>query len=327
MVSRRFCFYLFLASALLLLPTSGRACSVCQCGDPLFSPEGASSQSAGAFNFFLESRFSTKSSGTLPHGDEDEEPDPSAREYSDDRDLTLYASWTPVSKVTLTAAVPFRWIEITEKHSHDGDEVERHRSSNRGFGDAAFYLTTVLWRDLEHSPTTWLELRGMVKAPTGQSKKRIDGEEDPHLQVGTGSWDFGLGLAAGHHFEHFALYASTFYRLNTEGSLEYQYGDVFLANLVATSEALPLVDGLWLRPGVELNFRYAGHDTSDDNVYDSSGGSIGYVTPFFEVPIGRTVDEHVPWLRLAVRMPMGDGGLFGHQHESFVYTAGIGFPL
>lgn len=324
MVSR-LCAAFTAACFLAFAPLASRACSVCQCGDPLFSPEGASSQSAGAFSVYLDSRFQTKSSGVLPH-DEDEEPDPSAREYSYDRDLTLYASWTPLSKLTLTVAAPYRWIDLTEKHSHDG-EIERHRNSNDGFGDLSFYVTTVLWRDLERTPTRWLELRGMVKAPTGRSDKAIDGEADPHLQVGTGSWDFGLGLAAGRHFENFLLYASTFYRLNTEGSLDYQYGDVFLANLVATSQALQLGDWLWLRPGAEVNFRYAGHDTQDGSIYASSGGSIVYLTPFLELPIGPSVDEPVPWLRLAVRMPLGDGGLFGDQHESFIYTAGVGFPF
>ena len=96
MVSRRFRFIAFFASVSLLLPTSSRACSVCQCGDPLFTPEGASSQPAGAFSVYLESLFSTKSSGVLPEGDEP--PDPGDREKSFDRDLTLYASWTPVAK-------------------------------------------------------------------------------------------------------------------------------------------------------------------------------------------------------------------------------------
>jgi hypothetical protein len=322
MFSRRFRCLALVVSAALLLPTSSRACSVCQCGDPLFTPEGASSQPAGAFSFYLETLVSTKSSGVLPEGDVP--PNPGDREKSFDRDLTFYASWTPVAKVTLTASVPFRWVTVTDEPADGGSTAH----NNRGFGDAAFYVTTVLWRDLERNPTSWLELRGMVKAPTGQSTKTIAGEEDPHLQVGTGSWDFGLGLAAGHHFSDFAVYASTFYRLNTEGSLHYEYGDVFLANLVAASEALPFVDGIWLRPGAELNFRYAGHDNSGGNVYDSSGGSIGYLTPFLEVPIGRGVDERVPWLRLAARLPLlGDGGLFGHQHEGIIYTAGVGFPF
>ena len=323
MVSRP-CATFAAACILAFVPVPGRACSVCQCGDPLFTPEGSSAQSGGAFSFYLESLFSTKSSGVLP--DEQEELGPSAREYGYDRDLTLYASWTPISKLTLTLSVPYRWIDVTEKHTED-DQVVRETHGNDGFGDMAFYVSGVLWSDLQHHPTTWVELRGMVKAPTGRSDKTIAGEQDPHLQVGSGSWDFGFGLAGGHHFENWLLYASTFYRVNTEGSLDYQYGDVFLANLVATSQALQLSDWLWLRPGAEVNFRYAGHDNSNGDVYQSSGGAIVYLTPFLEVPIGRSVAERVPWVRLAVRMPLGDGGLFGYQHESFIYTAGIGIPF
>jgi hypothetical protein len=164
-------------------------------------------------------------------------------------------------------------------HQSDG---ATDTANNRGFGDTSFYLTTRLWSDFEHHPTTWLELRGMVKAPTGSSDKKIDGGADPHIQMGTGSWDFGLGLAAGHHFEHFAVHANVYYRLNTLGSLHYQYGDVFLGNLIATSEALPVtaLGGALLRPGVELNYRYSGHDQFEDDFYRSSGGSILNVTPF-----------------------------------------------
>jgi hypothetical protein len=30
---------------------------------------------------------------------------------------------------------------------------------------------------------------------------------------------------------------------------------------------------------------------------------------------------------MAIRMPLGDQWLYGHQHEGFVYTAGIGFAF
>jgi hypothetical protein len=244
---------------------------------------------------------------------------PPAREYGYDRDPTLYASWMPISRLTLTLSAPYRWIDVTAKHTENDQVGETH--GNDGFGDMAFAARGV--ERSPHHPTSWVRCAA-VKAPTGRSDKTIAGEQDPHLQVGTGSW---LRSAGGHHFENWLLYASTFYRVNTEGSLDYQYGDVFLVNLVATSQALQLGDWLWLRPGAEVNFRYAGHDTSGGDVYDSSGGSIVYLTPFLEVPIGSSVDERVPWLRVAVRMPLGDSGLFGHQHESFIYTAGIGFPF
>ncbi|MFI5317634.1 MAG: transporter [Myxococcota bacterium] len=312
------------ACVAFISPSTSRACSVCQCGDPLYNEQGAGSQGAESFNFYLEGSAFTKSSGVLADTP-GEVPAPGDRDHSSDRSLTLYGSWTPAPRVTLTASVPFRWITIDTKLA-DG---ESDTANNRGFGDLAFYLTTVLWRDLEHHPTTWLEIRGMVKAPTGQSDKKIDGAADPHIQVGTGSWDFGFGLSAGHHFEHFALYSNVFYRINTLGALHYQYGDAFLANLIATSEALPVsaLGGVLLRPGVELNFRYSGHDQFEEDFYRSSGGAIFNVTPFVEIPFSRQADERAPWLRLAARMPLGDGQLFGQQHESFTYLVGVGVPF
>ena len=37
-----------------------------------------------------------------------------------------------------------------------------------------------------------------MKAPTGRDDEEVDGHPDIHLQPGTGSWDFGGGLAATH---------------------------------------------------------------------------------------------------------------------------------
>ena len=154
----------FISIVFSLLPREGRACSICQCGDALYSPEGTAAKPTGAFSFYVENRHTWKSSGTLP-----EEPDwsPDDREKSYDRDLTFWASWTPVSRLTLSASVPYRWIRIDEEPA--GEPSSRMR--NRGWGDAALYGTAVLWRDLEHSPTAWVELRTMLKTPTGSSQK------------------------------------------------------------------------------------------------------------------------------------------------------------
>jgi hypothetical protein len=326
MFSRPLHFFAACAASLSLwVPSPSRACSVCQCGDPLYNQQGGvGSPETERFNFYLEASSFTKSSGAL-NDDPTEKPDPGDRDHSLDRSLTLYASYTPTPRVTLTASVPLRFITIETKQA-DG---ETDRSSNRGFGDLSLYLTTRLWSDLDHHPTTWLELRGMVKTPTGQSDKTIDGDQDPHLQVGTGSWDFGFGLSGGHHFDRFAVYASAFYRINTLGSLHYQYGDVFLANVIATSEAFPIesLGGVWLRSGLELNYRYAGHDQFAGDFYRSSGGSIVNVTPFVEIPFALRADVPAPWLHVGVRMPLTSGGLFGAQHEGLTYLVGFGVPF
>jgi len=317
--------------AFLFPARDGRACSICQPGDALYSPEGAGSQAAGSFSFYVENRHTWKSSGALPHGHEEEEgeeeehSDGGDRERAYDRDLTFWASWTPVSRLTFSASVPYRWITIDMEPAEGGSTRER----NRGWGDAAVYGTAVLWRDQNHAPTSWVEARAMLKLPTGSSEKSIGGERDPHLQVGTGSWDWGFGLAGARRFARGNLYASAFYRVNEQGSLDYTYGAAVLANLVYSTPtfALAPLGGVLVRPGTELNFRYAGKDVSDGQRYDSSGGSIVYVTPFVELPLSLKIEERSPWLRLALRMPLGDGGLNGHQHESFVFLAGLGVPF
>jgi len=308
--------------AVSLTPRESCACSICQCGDALYSPEGAGAQPAGALSFYVENRHTWKSSGTLPEGDE---WNPDDRERSYDRDLTFWASWTPVSRFTLSASVPYRWITLDEEPA----EEPSSRARNRGWGDAALYGTAVLWRDLERAPTAWLEARAMLKTPTGASEKSFGGEQDPHLQVGSGSWDWGFGLAGAKRFAQGNLYASAFYRVNQQGSLGYRYGSALLANLMYSTPALALepLGGLLVRPGAELNFRYAGKDVFEGSRYDSSGGSIVYVTPFVELPLTRNAEERAPWLRLALRMPLGDGGLQGHQHESFVFLVGLGVPF
>ena len=326
MVSRPHrCAAAFLAACLLVLvqPSESRACSVCQCGDPLFNSTGSSMQPVGSWSFYLEGLASTKTSGALAH-DPAEPVEAGDRERSFDRDLTLWATWTPLPRITFSASVPYRWITITEQHA-DG---ESHDHDNHGFGDAALYLTSVLWQDLESKPMSWVDLRAMIKLPTGQSEKTVAGEEDPHLQTGTGSWDFGFGLGAGHHFEHFSLYGSSFYRWNRRGSLDYQYGDVFLGNLIATWEAFPVFgESLLIRPGAELNLRYTGHDQQFGVNYEHSGGTILYATPVLEIPFTSNAEHKAPWLRLAVRFPLGDGQLHGVQHEGIVYTAGMGLAF
>jgi hypothetical protein len=324
MVSRLVRFAAAFAAACLAVSfpsTRARACSVCQCGDPLFSSTGSSKQPAGSFSFYLEGLVSTKSSGVLAD-DPEEPPAPGDRERGFDRELTAFASWTPIPRVTLSASMPFKWITITE--THDGASADH---DNHGFGDASLYANAVLWQDMESMPMTWVDARAMAKLPTGQSEKTIAGETDPHIQVGTGSWDFGFGLGAGHHFEHFSLYGSAFYRVNRMGSLGYQYGDVFLGNLIATREAFPTFGGVLVRPGAELNLRYAQKDQSHGMNYDHSGGTVMYVTPVLEIPFTRNPEVRAPWLRTAIRMPLGDGLLYGHQHEGFVYTAGVGFAF
>ena len=333
-----------LALPLALAPDPSSACSVCLAGDPQFSTHGATSQEAGSFSFYLEALGFRKTSGLLPHGGEGADPEAGDHEHGDhegDGDahagehggversrgqrLDLYASWTPIDRLTLTLDVPFAWNRIVESEG-----ASRSTSTLSGFGDVALASSVVLWRDRDVMPSTWLEGRLWLKTPTGRDESEVDGTPDPHLQPGTGSWDFGGGLAAVHRRSWGSLYASAFYRENTPGALDYTHGDVFLANLavevpVGHAASQPALD--WLTVGLELNFRYAGYDDAGGQRYQDSGGSILYATPSVRVRLPWSFGERTPSLRAAVQLPLTQDWLHGFQREKEVWSVGILVPF
>jgi hypothetical protein len=340
-----------LALPLALSPVPSSACSVCLSGDPQFSTHGASSQETGSFSLYLEALGFRKTSGALPHDDEepaaegeghdhgdtsDHEDDDAhrdtpgdhpadARDRSRGQRVSLFASWTPVDRVTLTLDVPFAFNRITEI-----EEGAQDTSTLSGFGDVAVASSVVLWRDRDVLPSTWLEGRLWLKTPTGRDESEVDGTRDPHLQPGTGSWDFGGGLAAVHRRSWGSLYASAFYRENTPGSLDYTYGDVWLVNAaveVPVGHALGQPALAWLTTGLELNFRYAGYDHEDGQRYEHSGGSILYATPSVRIRLPFGVGEARASIRAAVQIPLTQSWLHGTQHEDEVWSLGLLVPF
>lgn len=328
-----------LAAALALLPRPGLACSVCQAGDPLFSSQGTSAQEAGAFSLYLEARGFRKTSGLFDHPDdaaasEDEEHEngeehghgeEGGTEKSNGHRLELFASWTPLDRWTLTLDVPFAWNRITALQGG-----ESSTSTLSGFGDVSLGSSFVLWRNRDVLPSTWFEGRLWLKAPTGRDEAEVDGERDAHLQPGTGSWDFGVGLAAVHRFSFGSFYASAFYRENTHGSLGYTYGDVYLLNAaieVPIGHAFSAPELEWLTAGLELNFRYSGYDRQNGERNPFSGGAILYATP--------SVRVRLPWgfggiptsLRAAVQLPLTQTWLHNQQREKEVWTVGLLVPF
>jgi hypothetical protein len=297
---------------------------VCQAGDPIYSAGGAGAQEKGTFSAYLEGQGWSKSSGLLPH-DPDEPAEP-GEEDNQGKQIALLLGWTPIDRLTATLLLPWRFNKITEKHEHDGEE-EAHTSRLNGFGDLSLHLGYVLWRDRDVLPATWLELRGFFKAPSGKSHQTVDGVQDPHLQVGTGSWDFGFGLAGARRVDWASFYVSAFYRENLEGSLDYKYGDVVLSNVAAEVPLShfcksPIVGAF--TPGVELNFRYAEKDRSHGEEYDDSGGSILYVAPVMRVRLPWFEGQRPPFLRFALQIPVTDAWLYGDQNEDPVWSLGVG---
>jgi hypothetical protein len=316
----------WLAPALLVaaLSTPQRAagCSVCLAGDPVFANHGASAQSEGDLSLFVQLQAFEKSAVALPHHGMPAHDD--EIESAEDQRLDLYLAWTPLDRLTLTLDLPFAFNEI-----HEEGEV----MSASGVGDVALSASFVAWRDREVLPSAWLEARAFLKTPTGDTTRTHDGEIDPHLQPGTGSWDLGVGLAGAKRFSRGAVYASAFYRENREGEFghhHYTYGDAVLVNAAAElplghAFGKPALDAFTL--GAELNFRWAEHDRADGVRFEHSGGSVLYATPSLRVRLPFGVRERPASLRAGVQIPLTSDWLNGVQHEDEVWSFGLYLPL
>lgn len=311
-----------LASCLVFTSRVASACSICQAGDPLYSNFGATPLEASTFSAYFEIQGWRKTSGLLPEDGVVEE----GREVNQSQILNAYLSWSPIDRLTLTLNAPWRFNAIIEEPA----EEDRTRSTLSGFGDLSLTASYVLLRNRPVLPTSWVDARLFGKAPTGQREQTVDGNTDPHLQLGTGSWDWGVGLAAGQRVDWASFYLSLFYRFNGAGALDYQYGDVALVNVAVDTPlghvlGVPALD--FLTPGVELNFRYAGEDVSEGARYQDSGGGIFYLTPTLRVRLPWLEGRRAPSLRLASQLPLGQASLHGEQHEGVTWSAGLLLPF
>jgi hypothetical protein len=341
----------------LLAPGGADACSVCLAGDPNFSAQGSASQPKGSFSIYTELRGWQKSSGlaTHDHGAEETHDEPASglryplaahgghpheppadeaeheaaedsgggEERNEGRRLDLYVAWTPLDRLTLTLNVP--WSQNGIEEIEGGESTH---ASLSGLGDVSLAASGVVWRNRAVLPSTWVELRAWGKAPTGRDEQRENGVEDPHLQTGTGSWDFGFGTALVHKLDWAGLYASAFYRINTEGALDYEYGDVALVT-AAIEVPLGHVSGVRafdrLTPGLALDYRWAQQDDTAQGNYADSGGSILYVSPSLRVGLPAFGETQRAWLRAGVQIPATNRWLNGEQHEDPVWSVGIGY--
>ena len=315
---------LLLFSLALVLPDPARACSVCLAGDPVFEATGTSVGEAGQWNLFIQGSGWKKTSGVLPGEDEGGGP---ASEKNQSQRLDVSLGWTPVDRFTLSLNVPFAF-----NHTIEIEGNQRQNFFLSGLSDVSLMGSAIVWRDRDVLPETWLEARVFVKAPTGKSRTSVDGVQDPHLQRGTGSWDGGFGLAAAHKLAFGSLYASASYRVNTEGSLAYEYGDNALANLALLVPVGHALGVPWLAPwsaGLELNYRWADTDQFHSERYHDSGGSILYSTPSLRVALTPLAigERQPPSLRCSVQVPLTSAWLHGFQREDPLWRVGLAIPF
>jgi hypothetical protein len=156
-----------------------------------------------------------------------------------------------------------------------------------------------------------LAITGGIKLPTGANDRL--GGDDPHLQLGTGSWDPSAGLWYTFGDHPWTWYAGATFRLSTANSRGFRYGNA----LFGTAGVRRAFFDEQLLISVEAQAREAGYDTDDPN----SGGFLTYATAGAAVALPANL-----LVRLQLQLPV-ISRLNGLQTEHPVGFAGLSWDF
>ena len=215
---------------------------------------------------------------------------PGAKETHWTTELTGFYGITP--EFMLLAVLPYKSGKTTGElvQNPDGtlelDTAGAGRAS--GLGDVALLgRYTFLKTESPDSTTVMAGVAG-IKFPSGSTDaKTTDGEEylDSHLQPGTGSTDYLLGLSFSHSLTRFSVSANLLGTITTEGkfgTMTHQFGNSMNYDVTAkyrvAPEAFSPTKPQWFA-AVGLNGEVREREKIDGMTMGDSGGNTIYLSP------------------------------------------------
>lgn len=220
--------------------------------------------------------------------------DPEAKEEYWTTEFTGFYGIT--EDLTLLGIVPLRKTSLDgHLHVHADGEAEVHADmtgGETGLGDIAVLgRYSFFKRHALESTTTTAALAG-IKLATGKTDgKTDDGSEylDAHLQLGTGSTDFLLGLSFSHALERLSLSANLLGTITTHGKAgrkDHRNGHALNYDLTAKYRAHPAGAGpvgpqLFLALGINGELRDREKERGVEAA--NSGGHTVYVSPAIQL--------------------------------------------
>lgn len=189
-----------------------------------------------------------------------------------DRDVVV-ASWATNLRRGLDLAVVLPFVR------NDGRFPSLSGATNvddtAGIGDLALVLKQRLHQSLWRRGAWNVSVIGGIETPTGDTSLRSNGRRNPpSFQAGSGSWDPFIGLATTVEQGRFKATAQLFYQTFSEGSQDFEAGDLFAAEFV-TGYAVyrDQFPGPTLNLSGGLRFRHRERGAFDGVTALSSGGS------------------------------------------------------
>jgi len=222
------------------------------------------------------------------------------------RQISLDAQYGLNEQTMLTASIPYVFKSIKA----DGED----RQNASGLGDITLGATYQF--KPKESDFAILAVDGSVKLPTGQDNARDSNGvlKEQHVQLGTGSTDFGIGITATRDLGMSRMgFLGLHQRFNGSNSRGYRYGNTFFYNVGYSAPLNDLASYV-----VEWNGRISNKDRTETGEMDpESGGHLGYLSLSLRYRLGTDYG-----LILGYQLPVFEH-LNGSQHEGGLISFSI----
>ncbi len=201
-------------------------------------------------------------------------------------ELTGFYGVTP--DFLLLAVVPYKWGKTTGDPMPDGTPDTMMAGSASGLGDVALMGRYSFLKKETPDTTTILAALAGIKFPTGKTDaKTSDGMDylDSHMQPGTGSTDWLLGLSFSHSLSRFSVSANLLGTIAGDGQFgttEHRFGnsvnyDVTGKYRLAPEAFSPMKTQVFGALG--MNGEARDRETEDHVTVPDSGGNTVYLSP------------------------------------------------
>jgi hypothetical protein len=194
--------------------------------------------------------------------------------YEEHITMAVSGIYTIKKNFSLLASVPYSFRSGRD----DYNSPVEHTS---GVGDILLFGRYTVLEKHPDNNTFMLAFQGGIKLPTGKSNEMTASGEliDPHLQIGTGSWDFLLGTNCLYAKNRFAFSTNLLAGLKTKGRTGYRFGND--VNYDATARYKIFQSGVGRNlvfANAGLYGEYKGMESQDNVIIDNSGGNTLYIS-------------------------------------------------
>ena len=218
-----------------------------------------------------------------------EKATPGAKETHWTTELTGFYAITP--EFMMLAVLPYKEGHTTGEADMTAtppalDATMAGRAS--GLGDAALMGRYTFLKQETPDATTVMAAVAGIKFATGKTDaKTADGMSylDSHLQPGTGSTDYLLGLSYSHSLQRFSISANALGTITTEGKFgatKHQFGNALNYDVTAKERIMPEAFSP-LRPqlfaALGINGEVRAREKEDGVTVPDSGGNTVYLSP------------------------------------------------